>query len=347
MILQFSRKFTVIEDHPIMNEKPRIVILDGYTINPGDNPWSPLEALGECTIFDRTPSDLVKERARDADIILTSKCLLDAAVLDGLPKLKYISILATGYNNVDVAAAGLRGIPVSNVPAYSTESVAQTVFALLLELTMAAGAHDSAVKAGEWVNCPDFCFCKTSIVELNGLTIGIVGYGATGRAVARIATAFGMRVIAHARRIPLDPGPLPVRFVSLDELFATADVVSLSCPQTPENTGFVNADLLVKMKPSAFLINTSRGGLVNEADLAEALGAGTIAGAGLDVVSHEPMRADNPLLTAPHCIITPHIAWASLAARKRLVGMVAGNVASFLDGAPVNVVNKQHLPPCS
>jgi len=326
-----------------MSEKPHIVILDGYTINPGDNSWKPLEALGECTVFDRTLPGQVIERARDADIVLTSKCLLDTAILEELPKLKYVSILATGYNNVDVAATGRRGIPVSNVPAYSTESVAQTVFALLLELTVAVGAHDAAVKAGEWENCPDFCFCKTSIVELSGLTIGIVGYGATGRAVARIATAFGMQVIAHAPRIPKDPGPLPVRFVSLDELFATADVVSLNCPQTHENAGFVNANLLATMKPGAFLINASRGGLVNEADLAGALRDGRIAGAGVDVVSHEPMRADNPLLTAPHCIITPHIAWASLAARKRLVEMVAGNVASFLSGAPVNVVNKQYL----
>lgn len=326
-----------------MHEKPKIVILDGHTINPGDNPWTPVQVLGECTVYDRTPDDLIVERAVDADIILTSKCTLSAAKLDALPKLKYISILATGYNNVDLETVGRRGIAVSNVPAYSTESVAQTVVALLLELTVAVGAHDAAVKAGEWERCPDFCFSKTSIVELNGLTIGIVGYGATGRAVARIATAFGMRVIAHAPRIPKDLGPTAVQFVSCDELFKTADVVSLNCPQTPENTGFVNAELLSKMKTGAFLINVSRGGLVNEADLAAALHAGTIAGAGLDVVSHEPMRGDNPLLTAPRCIITPHIAWASLAARKRLVEIVANNVAAFLSGTPVNVVNAQYL----
>lgn len=331
------------EEPMTTSEKPRIVILDGYTINPGDNPWTPVESLGECIVFDRTPGELVQERAGDADIVLTSKCSLDAAVLEQLPKLKYISILATGYNNVDGAAAGRRGIPVSNIPAYSTESVAQTVIALLLELTVAVGAHDAAVKAGEWERCPDFCFSKTSIVELNGLTIGIVGYGATGRAVARIASAFGMRVIAHAPRIPRDPGPVPVRFVSLDELFATADVVSINCPQTAENAGFVNADLLSVMKPGAYLINASRGGLVNEADLAAALKAGTIAGAGLDVVSIEPIQTGNPLLTAPRCIITPHIAWASLAARQRLVAIAASNVASFLDGAPINVVNKQFL----
>lgn len=317
----------------------KIVILDGYTINPGDNPWSPVEALGSCDIYDRTPAELLLERAKDAEIILTSKAKLTEGVISGLPKLRYISLLATGYNNVDVAAAARRGIPVSNVPAYSTESVAQTTFALLLELTTRVGLHDAAVKAGEWVRCPDHAFWKSSIVELDGLTMGIVGYGTIGRAVARVAHAFGMKVVAHAPRIPADPGPTPVRFLPLEELFATADVVSLNCPQTAENTGFVNAALLARMKPSAFFLNVARGGLVNEADLADALNKGIIAGAGLDVVAHEPMLPDNPLLTAANCIFTPHIAWASLAARKRLMGIVASNIASFLEGKPVNVVN--------
>jgi len=316
-----------------------IVILDGYTINPGDNPWTPVEALGECTIYDRTPAELVLERAKDAEVILTSKVKLTEAVLEQLPKLRYISLLATGYNNVDVAAAAKRGIPVSNVPAYSTESVVQTAFALLLELTTRVGLHDAAVKNGEWSRCPDHSFWKGSLVELDGLTIGIVGYGTIGRAMARVAAAFGMKVIAHAPRIPADPGPTPVRFVSLDELFASSDVVSLNCPQTPENTGFVNASLLARMKPSALFINVARGGLVNEADLADALKRGVIAGAGLDVVAVEPMRADNPLLTAANCVFTPHIAWASLAARKRLMGIVAANIAAFQAGAPVNLVN--------
>jgi glycerate dehydrogenase len=326
-----------------MTTVPTILILDGYTINPGDNPWSPVEALGNCVIYDRTPPELKLERARDADIILTSKCKLDAATLGALPKLKYISMLATGFNNVDVVAAAARGIPVSNVPAYSTESVVQTTFALLLELATAVGVHDAAVKAGEWVRCPDHAFWKSSIVELDGLTLGIVGYGTIGRAVARVGAAFGMKVIAYAPRVPQDPGPTPVRFVPLAELFTTADVVTLNCPQTPDNEGFVNSGLLAVMKPSAFLINVARGGLVNEPDLARALRAGTIAGAGLDVVAHEPMRADNPLLTAPNCIFTPHIAWASLAARRRLMAIVAANVASFLNGAPINLVNAQHL----
>jgi glycerate dehydrogenase len=330
-----------------MTNTANIVILDGYTINPGDNPWSPLEVLGDCTIYERTPPELKLERARDAEIILLSKVKLDAASLKALPKLRYISLLATGYNNVDVATAGALGIPVSNVPAYSTESVAQTTFALLLELAVNVAMHDAAVKAGEWIRCPDHSFWKAPIVELDGLTIGIVGYGVIGRAVARIAHAFGMRVIAYAPRIPQDAGPVPVRFVPLAELFATADVVTLNCPQTPENTGFVNASLLGSMKASAFLVNVARGGLVNEADLAQALRAGQIAGAALDVVAHEPMLAENPLLSAPNCIFTPHVAWASLAARRRLMAIVAANVTAFLGGSPINVVNGQYLAPAS
>lgn len=328
-----------------MSATTSIVILDGYTINPGDNPWGPVESLGTCTVYDRTPPELTVERAADAEIVLTSKVKLNAAVLNALPKLRYISLLATGYNNIDVAVAGQLGIPVSNVPAYSTESVAQTTFALLLELAVQVGVHNAAVKAGEWSRCPDHSFWKTPITELDGLTLGIVGYGTIGRAVARIGAAFGMRIIAHAPRIPQEPGPTPVCFVGLEELFSSADVVSLNCPQTSENTGFVNSRLLGMMKPGAFLINVARGGLVNEADLAQALLSGRIAGAGLDVVAHEPMLPDNPLLSAPNCIFTPHIAWASLAARRRLMNSVAANVASYLNGVPINVVNGQHLVP--
>jgi glycerate dehydrogenase len=336
LILVYQRRIDV--------KNTNIVILDGYTINPGDNPWSSVEALGNCVIYDRTPSELKVERARHADIILTSKCKLDAALLDALPNLKYISMLATGFNNVDVVAAGTRGIPVSNVPAYSTESVVQTTFALLLELATAVGIHDAAVKTGEWVRCPDHAFWKTSILELDGLTLGIVGYGTIGRAVARVGAAFGMKIIAYTPRIPQEPGPTPVRFVPLDELFAKADVVTLNCPQTADNEGFVNSRLLAMMKSSSFLINVARGGLVNEADLADALRTGTIAGAGLDVVAHEPMLADNPLLNTPTCIFTPHIAWASLAARQRLMAIVTANVTSFLQGTPINVVNGPYLP---
>ena len=326
-----------------MNNQLNIVIIDGYTINPGDNPWTPVEELGRCTIYDRTPPELRVERAREADIILTSKVKLDESTLAALPKLRFISMLATGYNNVDLAAAGRRGIPVANVPNYSTESVVQTTFALLLELAVHVGDHDAAVKAGEWIRCPDHAFWKTSIVELDGLTLGIVGYGTIGSAVARVASAFGMNVIAYTPRIPQDAGTVPVRFVSLDALFATADVVTLNCPQTVENADFVDARLLGTMKSGAFLINVARGGLVNEADLARALHAGTIAGAGLDVIAHEPMLPDNPLLTAPNCVFTPHLAWASLAARRRLMKIVAANVAAYLAGAPINVVNDQWM----
>ena len=252
-------------------------------------------------------------------------------------------MLATGYNNVDIVAAGARGIPVSNVPAYSTESVVQTAFALLLELTTGAGMHDRAVKEGEWCRNPDHSFWKRPIIELDGLTLGIIGYGAIGRAVARVGAAFGMRIIAHAPRIPADPGTTPVSFVSLEELFKTADVVSLNCPQTADNTDMVNSHTLGLMKRSAYLLNLARGGLVNEADLAAALKEGLIAGAGLDVVAAEPMLPENPLLNAPNCVITPHIAWASVAARKRLTGIVTANVASFIKGEPINVVNRHYL----
>lgn len=326
-----------------MGDRKRIVILDGYTINPGDNPWDRVEELGECVIYDRTPPELKLERAREADLILLSKVKLDEAALRALPNLKYISMLATGYNNVDVEVAGKLGITVANIPAYSTESVVQTTFALLLELTHHAGLHDAAVKAGEWIRSPDHSFWKTPLIELDGLTIGIVGYGTIGRAVARVARAFGMKVVAHAPRIPQDAVNEPVDFLPLEELFATADVVSLNCPQSTENTGFVNSALLRLMKPSAFLLNLARGGLVNEKDLADALASGLLAGAGLDVVAHEPMLPDNPLLTAPNCIFTPHIAWASLAARKRLMDILVANLNSYLAGNPINVVNSRYL----
>lgn len=322
-----------------MSEEPAIVILDGYTINPGDNPWDAVTALGRCSIYDRTPAELVLERAVGAEVILTSKVKLTADLLQRLPRLRFISLLATGYNNVDVEAAGRLGITISNVPAYSTDSVAQTTFALLLELTTHAGLHDQAVKEGEWVRCPDHSFWKRPLVELAGLTLGIVGFGAIGRAVARIGSAFGMKVVAYTPRPPAATEFPLVQFVSLDELFRRADVVSLNCPQTAQNGGFVNAALLERMKRSAFLINVARGGLVNESDLAAALRNGVIAGAGLDVVAVEPMLPENPLLQAPNCIFTPHIAWATLAARQRLTAIVAANLAGYLQGRPVNVVN--------
>lgn len=323
--------------------KPKIVVLDGYTVNPGDNPWDALAALGELTVYDRTPQELVLERAGKADILLINKTVLDDALLSALPRLRYIAVSATGYDVVDVAAAGRRGIPVSNVPEYSTLAVAQHTFALLLELTNRVGLHDAAVKGGEWSTCADFCFWKSPLVELAGKSMGIVGFGRIGRAVARIALAFGMEVISHTPHPPQGAEAQGVRFTGLDELFAQADAVSLHCPQTAANRGFVNATLLARMKPSALLINTGRGALINEQDLAHALNSGVLAGAALDVVSREPIPADNPLLKASNCLITPHIAWAALAARQRLLAQSAANVAAFLAGAPVNVVNDAYL----
>jgi glycerate dehydrogenase len=315
----------------------KIVVLDGYTLNPGDMSWAPLEALGACTIFDRTPRELTVERAKDAEIVLTNKVVLDAEILAALPALRYIGVLATGYNVVDVAAARARGISVTNVPGYSTMSVAQATFALLLELTHHVGAHADAVRAGRWSRGADFSFQDYPLVELDGLTMGIVGYGAIGRAVARITRAFGMRVLAHTRTVPVDE--LDTAFTDLDTLFREADVVSLHAPLTPQTQGMVDAARLATMKPTAFLLNTARGPLVVEADLAAALNAGRLAGAGLDVLSVEPPPFDNPLLTAQNCLITPHHAWATRAARHRLLAAVVENLRAYLAGAPVHVVN--------
>ncbi len=315
-----------------------IVVLDGHTLNPGDNPWDELAGLGKLTVHARTAPSEVVERAREADILLTNKTRLPAEVIGNLPRLKFVAVLATGYDVVDVAACAGRGIPVSNVPGYGTASVAQHVFALVLELANEAGSHDAAVRAGEWRG-PDWCFWKRPVLELSGRTMGIVGLGSIGRAVAHLAHAFGMRVAAHSRS-RREPLPYPgFAWLDLPELFAESDVISLHCPQTRDNAGFVDKSLIARMKPEAMLINTARGGLVNEADLAAALNAGAIRGAGLDVVSVEPIRPDNPLLTARNCVITPHMAWASREARKRLMDASAGNVRAFLAGRPVNVVD--------
>lgn len=318
----------------------RIVCLDGYTLNPGDNPWDEVAALGDFTVYDRTPPELVVERARDADIVLTNKTVIDAAALARLPKLRFVAVLATGYNVVDAEAAAARGIPVSNVPEYGTAGVAQHVFALLLELCHRVGEHDAAVRAGEWTRSPDFCFWKQTPVELAGLTMGIVGFGRIGRRVAEIAQAFDMAVIASARRHRTTPDDEAFTWAETPELFARADVVSLHCPLDATNARFVDASLLSCMKPSAFLINTARGGLVDERALAAALDAGTLAGAAVDVVSAEPMRDDNPLLRARNCIITPHIAWASLAARRRLMATTVRNLRAFLAGKPIHLVGR-------
>jgi glycerate dehydrogenase len=321
---------------PPAGGRAALVVLDGYTLNPGDNPWDAVAGQGALTVYDRTPASLIVERARPADILLTNKTPLAAPTLAQLPALRFISVLATGYNIVDVVAARRRGIAVSNVPEYGTDSVAQHVFALLLELCHRTAAHSAAVHAGEWTASPDFCFWKAAPIELAGLTMGIVGFGRIGRRVAAVARAFGMQVLAAGR----GSGPAGgVEGATVEDIFARSDVVSLHCPLTADNAGFVNRELLRRMKPTAFFINTARGGLVDEAALAAALNAGWLAGAGVDVVSVEPMRPDNPLLGARHCVITPHIAWASLAARRRLMAATARNVAAFLSDQPINVVN--------
>jgi len=316
----------------------KIVVLDGYTLNPGDLTWKELEALGECTVYDRSsPEDTIK-RADGAAIVLTNKTMLSADIIKRLDDLRYIGVFATGYNVVDVEAAGVRGIPVTNVPTYGTDSVAQMVFAHLLNLTQHVAHHGQTVKDGRWSSCPDFCYWDTPLIELAGLTMGIIGFGRIGRATARLATAFGMKVIAHD---PVAPPQVPqgCEMVPLDGVLQKADVISLHCPLTPETERLINGERLAMMKKTALLINTSRGLLIDEQALAEALNSEKIAGAGLDVLSTEPPEKDNPLLAARNCHITPHIAWATLAARGRLLNVAVDNVRVFLAGKPQNVVN--------
>lgn len=316
----------------------RIVILDAFTTNPGDLDWGPVAALGELTVHDRTPDEEIVARASGAEALLTNKTQLSAATLAALPGLRYVGVLATGVNVVDLTAAAAAGVTVTNVPGYSTPGVAQAVFGLLLELTNQTGALSASARTGRWQACDDFCYWDGELVELDGLTFGIVGYGAIGRRVAEIARALGMRVVASSRSRPAGMSAEGVEFLSLDDVFRTADVVSLHCPLTPETKQFVNADRLASMKPSAYLVNTARGGLVDEQALADALAAGRIAGAGLDVLTQEPPRAGSPLLTAPNCVITPHVAWATRKARARLIAAAAANLAAFLAGRPQNVV---------
>ncbi len=316
----------------------RLTILDAFTANPGDLSWSGLESLMTCTLHDRTPASQVIERAKNSEIILTNKTVLNGDMIRALPKLRYIGVLATGYNVVDIHAAREQGITVTNVPGYSTPSVAQTVFALLLELTHRVGHHAQSVGEGRWARSEDFCYWDGSLIELSGLTMGIFGYGAIGQAVARIALAMGMNVIAY-RRNWLEEPLAGIGKVHRDEIFERSDVLTLHCPLTEDTRELIDATSLEEMKRSAFLINTARGLLVNEADLAAALNSGRIAGAGLDVISCEPPKPNNPLLSAKNCIVTPHIAWASKAARARLIEIATANVQAFLDGRSRNVVS--------
>ena len=317
----------------------KIVVLDGFTLNPGDNPWTEVEKLGDFTVHDRTPADQIVERAKEADVVLTNKTLLSAETISALPNLKFIAVLATGYNVVDVRAARERDISVSNVPIYGTDSVAQFVIALLLQHCHHAALHQQAVKDGQWAASGDFSFWNTPIIELAGMKMGVVGFGRIGRRVGELAHALGMDVLAYDIYHGDPPAYSPFAWKDVRELFAEADVVSLHAPQTADNTEMVNKDLLSVMKPSAFIVNTARGGLVHEADLAEALNNEQIAGAAIDVVSKEPIEESNPLFTAKNCAITPHIAWAALAARMRLMQTTADNIAGFASGNPVNVVN--------
>jgi glycerate dehydrogenase len=316
----------------------RIVVLDGHTVNPGDLSWDALAALGELAVFPRTPPDTVVERSRGADVLVTNKTVLDADTLARLSGLRGIAVLATGYNVVDVAAARARGVPVCNVPAYSTASVAEHAVALVLELARSVGLHAAAVRDGEWSRSEDFSFWKEPLVELAGKTLGVIGFGAVGRRVALIAVAFGMRVLATRSRRVAEP-PSGVEFVELDELFCESDVVSLHCPLTEQTERLVRRERLELMKRSALLVNTARGGLIDENDLLRALESGALAGAALDVLSSEPPPAEHPLLRAPRCIVTPHQAWTTAAARQRLIEATVGNVAAILAGAPINVVH--------
>ena len=312
-----------------------IVVLDGYTSNPGDIAWDELESIGTCRIYDSSAHDEVAERCRNAEIVLTNKTALNAETLACLPELRYIGVLATGYNVVDVPAATVRGIIVANVPAYSTDSVAQTVFAHILNLSNNVAGHAAGVAAGEWEDCEHFCYWKTPLLELRNMTLGILGLGRIGAAAVVIGRAFGMKIIAFSRTPKAGCG---IEYVDMAELFRRSDFLTLHCPLTPETAGIVNQEHLALMKPTAFLINTARGGLVDEAALAAALNSGKLAGAGLDVLSTEPPKCDNPLLKARNCYITPHIGWASKAARQRLLSIAAANVRAFLNGSPVNVV---------
>jgi len=315
-----------------------ITILDGHALNPGDLDWSCLEKFGKLSVYPRSAPKLVVERAKDSEIIFTNKVVFNETVFAQLPKLKYIGVFATGYNVVDVEAARRRGVTVTNIPKYSTDSVVQLTFAHLLNLTFRLSEHTESVRNGVWSRQIDFCYWQGSLVELAGLTFGVVGYGTIGKKVTLLAEAFGMKPIAYGPRLVPGEGDGVVRFVDFDELLETSDVVSLHCPLKDDNRGMIGAAQLAKMKPTAFLLNLSRGPLLDEAAVATALNSERIAGAGLDVLSTEPPSPDNPMIGAKNCFITPHCAWGTLAARQRLLQIVVENLQAFLDGKPQNVV---------
>ena len=316
----------------------KIVVLDGYTENPGDLSWDGLRALGELTVYDRTRPEEAASRIQDAEIIVTNKVPVTRALLDQCTGIRYVSVLATGYNVVDLKAASERGIPVSNVPAYSTAAVGQFTIGMLLEICGQIGFHDRRVHNGDWAACPDFCYWKTPLIELAGKTMGIIGFGRIGRQTGAIARAMGMQVLATGSR-PCDEGRAIAEYVDLDTVLRQSDVISLHCPLFPETTGIINKDTIAKMKDGVIILNMARGPMIVEEDLAQALNSGKVYAAGMDVVSQEPIRADNPLLTAKNCFITPHIAWASRECRQRIMDITEQNIRSFLEGNVRNRVN--------
>ncbi len=318
----------------------KIVVLDGYTLNPGDLSWDELSNMGELTVHDRTPPAEIVERAKDAEVVFTNKAPVSKETINQLDKLKYIGVMATGYNIIDIQTAKQKNIIVSNVPGYSTDSVAQLCFALLLELTYHVQRHSDAVQEGKWARSADFCFWDFPLIELAGKSIGIIGFGTIGQRVADIATAFGINIIAQSRTKTDQSNRRNFKWAELEELLRESDVISIHCPLTPETKEMINERTLSLMKSSAFLINTSRGPIINDHHLANALNKGVIAGAGIDVLSTEPPNADNPLFVAKNCLITPHIGWATKEARSRLMNITINNLKSFINGEPVNVVNK-------
>lgn len=316
----------------------KIVVLDGYTENPGDLSWSGLEALGELTVYERTPAEEIVKRIGNADVVVTNKTPVPRQVMDACPDMRFISVLATGYDVVDIAAAKEKGIVVSNVPTYGTDAVSQFAIALLLEIANRVGHHDAAVKQGRWETSTDWCFWDYPLMELAGKTIGIIGFGRIGQTTGRIAKALGMRVLANDK-FPNDSGKALAEYVEIEDLFAQADVIVLHCNLTDETRGIIRAETIAKMKDGVIIINNSRGPMAVEQDLADALNSGKVYAAGLDVVSTEPIRNDNPLLHAKNCIITPHISWAPVECRQRIMDITIGNVDAFRKGAPVNVVS--------
>lgn len=316
----------------------KITVLDGYTLNPGDLDWKNMEALGELTVYDRTPSHLTVERAQDSEIVITNKTVIDADIMKQLPRLKYIGVLATGYNVVDTVAATHRGITVTNIPAYSTMSVAQMAISLLLAIVQRVEHYAEENRNGKWSRCEDFCYTDFPLTELAGKQFGVIGFGNTGSATAHVAAALGMKIAVVTSK-PQDSLPEGYIKMDLDELLSSSDVVSLHCPLAPDTYHLMNASRLSKMKPSAILINTGRGPLLDEKAVADALESGQIHAAGMDVLGNEPPAPDNPLLTAPRCFITPHIAWATFEARQRLMDIAVRNIEAFLQGTPTNTVN--------